>query len=63
MSRHIFVIPMVFSMSPLHTLGNSDQNEVKHDVFIHVMPLVTALLHVMQTASSMASFSSLGEGN
>ena len=44
MSRHIFVMPMVFSMAPLHSLGPNDQNEVKHDFFRYLVPLVPALL-------------------
>ena len=37
-------MPMVFSMMPLHSLDHSDQNDVKHDSFMHVMPLVPAML-------------------
>ena len=28
MSRHIFVMPMLFSMTPLHLLGHNDQDDV-----------------------------------
>ena len=31
-------------MSQLHSIGHSDQNEVKHDFLDHAMPLVLALL-------------------
>ena len=44
MSRHISLWCQLLSMVPLHSLGNNDQNKVKHDFFNHVMPLVTALL-------------------
>ena len=37
-------MPRVLSMAPLYSLGHNDQNEVKHDFFNHVMPLVPALL-------------------
>ena len=40
MSRHIFVIPIVLSMAPLHSLSHNDQNKVKHDVFSTVIPFV-----------------------
>ena len=39
MSEHIFVMSMVLSMAPLHSLDHNDQNNVKN-----VMPLVPALL-------------------
>ena len=36
-------MPMVLSMAPLHSLGQHDQNEVQHDLFVHVMPLTLDL--------------------
>ena len=44
MSRHIFEKPMVKPMAQLHSLDHNDQNEVTHDFFSHVTPLVPALL-------------------
>ena len=41
---HSFVMPMMLSMAPLHSLGHSHQNEVKHDFFSPVIPLAEALL-------------------
>ena len=39
LARHIFGIPTVLTIAPLHSVGYNDQNEVKHEV-----PLVPALL-------------------
>ena len=44
MSRHIFGMPMLLPMAPLHLLSHNDQNEVKPDFLIHGMSLVLALL-------------------
>ena len=44
MSIHIFVMQMVLSMAKLHLVGHSNQNEVKHDFFSHMRPLLLALL-------------------
>ena len=43
MFTHIFVIPMVLSMAPLHLLGHSDESEVKHPLFSHLVQLLSAL--------------------
>ena len=53
LDRHIFMMPVLLSTVPLHSLGHNDQNEVKHDFFSYVMI----------TASWMASLCSLCEGN
>ena len=44
MSKHIFVIPMVLSMTTLYSLGQNAKNEVKQDFASYVMPLVLAML-------------------
>ena len=61
MSRHNFVMLMVLSMTPLHSLGHNNHSEVKHHFFSHVMPLVPALLSCDDNC--MAPFSSVGEDN
>ena len=38
------MMPMPSSMTPLHSLGHDNQNEVQHDLFGHVMPLALALV-------------------
>ena len=43
-SRYIIVVPMVLPMAPLYSLGPNDQNEVKHDFYSYVMPLIPPLL-------------------
>ena len=42
MSRHIFGMPVLLSMTPLHFLGHNDQKELKHDS-VHVMTLALML--------------------
>ena len=32
----------IMSMAPLHFLGQDNQNELQHDLFVHVMPLALA---------------------
>ena len=44
MSWHTFVMLMVLSMSPFHSLCHNDQTEVIYDFFSHVRPVVPALL-------------------
>ena len=44
MSRHIFVILMVFSIAPLHSLGHNNKKIGENYIFRHVMPLLPALL-------------------
>ena len=43
MCRATLQMPMVLSKAPLHSVGDNDQNEMKHDFFSHVMPLVPTL--------------------
>ena len=31
-------------MAPLHSLGKDAQNEVQHDIYLHLMPLTSASL-------------------
>ena len=45
----ISVMPMGLSMVPLHSLGHNDQNEVKHNFFSHLIPLVSPLLPCFAT--------------
>ena len=56
MSRHISGMSMVLSIIPLYSLVHYDQNEVKHDWYLHCC-------HVMLTTSSMAPFCQLGKDN
>ena len=44
MTRHVFVMSMVLSMAPLHSLPQNHQNEVEHDFDSHVIPFEPALL-------------------
>ena len=37
-------MPIVSSMTPLHSIGHNNQNEGKHDLFSHLIPLTPALL-------------------
>ena len=57
MSRHVFRVPMLLSMSPLHLLGNNDQNEVKYDS-VYVIPLEPELasLHANGIRNDIISF-------
>ena len=61
MSRHIFVMPMVLSLASLLALGQGDQNEVKHNVFSHMMPLIIALLSCVANCIINDTISLLGE--
>ena len=36
------MMPMALSMVPFHFLGQDEQNEVQHNIFGHVMPLLLA---------------------
>ena len=37
------MMPMELLEAPLHSLDQDDQNEIKHDFFNHVKPMVPAL--------------------
>ena len=54
---------MVLSMTPLHLLGHSDENEVKHELLSYVMPLVPALQSCYEISIIIAPVCSLGEDN
>ena len=41
---NIFVMSNVLPMASLHSLGHTDQNEVKLDFFTQVMPLASTLM-------------------
>ena len=56
MSRHIFGMPMLLPMAPLHLLSHNDQNEVKPYFLNHGMPLVLALLSYNCIISSTILF-------
>ena len=46
MSRQVFLhldTFLVLAMKLLHLLGKNDQNDMKHDLFSHVMPSELAL--------------------
>ena len=43
MPRHIMGMP-ILSMATLYLLGTNDQNEAKHELFSHGMPLVSELM-------------------
>ena len=39
-------MPMALSMAPLYSLGQDDENEVQHDIFGHVTPLVQLTVYL-----------------
>ena len=47
----IGIMLIVLSMAPLHSLGQDDENEVQHNLSVHVMPL--ALASVSNDANSI----------
>ena len=63
MSRHIFGMPIMLSMTPLHSLSYSDKNKMKHDFLSYVIPLVPSLLsygQVLMFAAVSASHDTNG---
>ena len=54
MSRHIFMLSVVLSKAPLHSLGHNDQSEVKQEFLVMYWHFYQYCCYVEQTATSMA---------
>ena len=63
MACNSFGTSHLMPIAPLLYLSQDDQNEIKHDIFGHMMPLPLAWCHLMPMPSSMAPVDSLEQDN
>ena len=54
-------MPTVSSMAPFHLLGQDAQNEMKHDISGHMMPLISTSCDAHGIINSTTAFVALSK--